>query len=157
MGARAENRRVAQMERQMGYRSGTPGRDFYEGGTMDVIQIAQAVGDRAYERESDQYEASRAYTVNTQAALAALHAREDNGGNGKHPAEMMYAGLVEAGEDAVEAAWQAAEMCGLKDAPHFDIGELPDPMAVDWEALGSEPVTSQYRDAAESAEGPAVQ
>ena len=123
---------------------------------MDIVAIAQRAGDAAYDRElPDEYAASEAYTVNTQAALDVLRGR----GNGmrREVAAIVFEELVEGGEDAVEAAWQAAEMCGLKDAPHFDIGELPDPMAVDWEALGSEPVTSQYRDAAESAEGPAVQ
>ncbi len=55
---------------------------------MDIIQIAQIVGDKAYQRElPDQYEASRSYTVNTRAALDALReieaqrARQERGAN----------------------------------------------------------------------------
>ena len=55
---------------------------------MDIIAIAQRIGDAAYERElPDEYEASRAYTVNTEAARDALReieaerARQERGAN----------------------------------------------------------------------------
>jgi len=122
---------------------------------VDVIAIAQKVGDAAYAQHEDRYEAAKAYQLNTEAARDALRGR-GNGMRGK-VAELVYNELVAMSEDPVEAAWFAAERCGLKNA-HFDIGELPrDPMQPDYEALGREPMTDQYRDSMDSAEGPAIQ
>jgi len=124
---------------------------------MDIIQIAQRAGDAAYDRElPDEYAASEAYTVNTQAALDVLNGH----GNGmrREVAAIVFEELVEGGKDAVDAAQEAAELCGLRSVPRFEIGELPDPMAVDWEALVREPEPmTAMADSRDSAEGPRIQ
>ena len=124
---------------------------------MDIVAIAQRAGDAAYDRElPDEYAASEAYTVNTQAALDVLRGR----GNGmrREVAAIVFEELVEGGEDAVDAAQEAAELCGLRSVPRFEIGELPDPMAVDYRALGREPEPmTAMADSRDSAEAPSVQ
>ena len=114
---------------------------------VDVIAIAQKVGNRAYERElPNRYEAAKAYTVNVQAALERLREIERRD---QAPSEMFDA-LVDAGEDPSRAAHLVDIEFGFTEPP-------PNPFSPRWDKLAEDEPVTQWQDSMDSAEEPSIQ
>jgi hypothetical protein len=93
---------------------------------LDIIAIAQTIGDREYQKRLPNLEAaSEAYTVNTQAALDALREVEER----RQSPKEMYNALVNAGEDPDRAAHLVDMEFGFADP-------MPDPFAPVFDARG---------------------
>ena len=109
--------------------------------TSTLVMSRNGCQDRALEPTARRYDLTLVEHLELTAALSEKP---------EQAPEEMYNALVNAGEDPSRAAHIVDMEFGLVDP-------MPDPFSPDYQALGRGPVTSQYADSRDSAEGASVQ